>query len=269
MCPDVGWVVPKLRRPALLWNVASSFTIVIIGLITKAFIVWLNKTTVINKQILTKALDHRPQDVPLITVSNHHSCFDDPGMWGTIPFRHLCSRRSLRWSLAAHDICFTNVAHSIFFMLGKCIPVIRGKGVYQPAMDFCVEKLKEGGWVHIFPEGKVNATKEPMRLKWGIGRLIYESPITPVVIPIWHEGMDDILPNAEPYVLRFKKKLTINYGEPLHLEDIVNKLKEANASPEEARKTITDYIQVQLQELRHKTRQIIEENSNNNIKKES
>ena len=90
-------------------------------------------------------------------------------------------------------------------------------------MDFCVDNLREGGWVHIFPEGKVNMTKERMRLKWGVGRLIYDSPITPVIIPIWHEGMDDILPNVEPYVLQFRKKLTINYGEPLNLGDMVDR----------------------------------------------
>jgi monolysocardiolipin acyltransferase len=49
---------------------------------------WLNTTNVYNKDILIKALDHRPQNVPLITVSNHHSCFDDPGLWGNYILLH-------------------------------------------------------------------------------------------------------------------------------------------------------------------------------------
>lgn len=50
---------------------------------------------------------------------------------GTLDLKYLFHRDTMRWSLAAHDICFTNVFHSYFFMLGKCIPVIRGEGVYQ------------------------------------------------------------------------------------------------------------------------------------------
>lgn len=164
--------------------------------------------------------------------------------------------------------------------------------MYQEAMDFCIEKLAAGDWVHVFPEGKVNMFKETMRfaiifvffstpslfprfflyrlcslfnhctdtilyikvnvpliccrLKWGVGRLILESPVTPVVIPIYHLGMDDVLPNEPPYRLKIRKKVTMNYGEPIDFTDLLGELRASKASELEARKAITDRIQTEL-----------------------
>ncbi|XP_031370494.1 tafazzin homolog isoform X1 [Apis dorsata] len=280
MVYDIKWIIPKLRNPSSLWNIASSITFVAVGIFSKIIIgniryaltpykghrksvigprwslKWLNRTTVYNKHIINRALDERPKNVPLITVSNHHSCFDDPGIWASLDLRYLMDRRKIRWSLAAHDICFTNSWHSYFFMLGKCIPVIRGGGVYQEAMDFCIEKLAAGEWIHVFPEGKVNMFKETMRLKWGIGRLIYESPIPPLVVPIYHLGMDDVLPNEPPYRLKIRKKVTMNYGDPIDFSELIEELRVSKVSEEEARKAITDRIQTELLKLKTITEEL-------------
>ena len=35
----------------------------------------------------------------------------------------------------------------------QAIPIVRGDGVYQKAVDYCIAVLNDGGWVHVFPEG--------------------------------------------------------------------------------------------------------------------
>lgn len=118
--------------------------------------------------------------------------------------------------------------------------------MYQQAVDLCIEKLAIGDWVHIFPEGKVNMTKENLRFKWGIGRMIYESPVVPIIVPIWHEGMDTVLPNYPPYILKFGKKITINVGQPINISDLVSSLKLKNTPEPIARKIITDRLQEEM-----------------------
>lgn len=83
--------------------------------------------------------------------------------------------------------------------------------------------------------------------------MIYESPILPIVVPICHVGMDAILPNEPPYYLRIGQKVTFNFGEPINLKSLIKKLKESNATDEEARKAITDKIEEELYRLKRDT----------------
>ena len=61
----------------------------------------------------------------------------------------------IRWIPSAHDICFTRKLYTWFFIRGRCVPCVRGDGVYQKGVDFCMEQLDKGEWVQVFAEGKL------------------------------------------------------------------------------------------------------------------
>jgi monolysocardiolipin acyltransferase len=78
----------------------------------------------------------------------------------------------------------------LFFDYGQVIPTDRGRGIFQPALDTAIQKLDEGQWTHLFPEGYVNLSRKMVlrRFKWGLSRLLLESKRRPRVVPIWIEG---------------------------------------------------------------------------------
>jgi len=129
---------------------------------------------------------------------------------------------------------FTNPAFSAFFRAGQVLETFRGRGIYQPAVDTAIEKLDQGQWVHLFGEGKVNqpdsfekddnnVTRLP-RFKWGVGRILMETALPPIIIPMWLTGFDKLMPEhrAFPwkYIPRLGVKLSITFGDPLSPENI-------------------------------------------------
>ncbi len=221
-----------------------------------------------NVDILNSALDAcRCDKRALVTVSNHHCCLDDPLLFGAVlQWTHLLDKHLMRlvsenttvpnacfntdfvdyrWSLAAHDVCFTQPWHGWLFARGKIVPVVRGWGVHQPGVDFCMDKINRGQWVHVFPEGKVNLDKKPMRFKWGVGRLAENTTL----LPMWHLGMDEVLPNQKPYLPRILRKVTVLIGEPVSVEGL-------EGGEVERRKALTDRVQEAMKSLERRAIEI-------------
>ncbi|XP_031551042.1 tafazzin-like [Actinia tenebrosa] len=250
MCLTTSWPFCRVAMEKISWKIESSVIVAAVGGASNLWLKWLNTVRVHNQITLDQCTADRPDGVPLVTVSNHYSCLDDPLMWGILKLKVLFSREKQRWTLGAKELLFSKPLHAFLFSRGKVIPVVRGEGVYQKGVDFALEQLNQGQWVHVFPEGKVIEDGSLVRLKWGVGRLIAESKVTPIVLPLWHVGMDDILPNQKPYIPQIMKKVTVLVGEPIKFEDILKDYQKRKKSATEARKHITDVIQCRFKELK-------------------
>jgi len=161
------WPFPKtlMDNPTRWYRLQS--TIVVWGVWGSARIVfaWANKMRTHNMEQFYELWNHRGA-VPLLTVSNHNSCFDDPGIWGSIPFREMRHRwLKWRWAPCAAELCFTSPFHVKMFSLGRCVPICRGLGVYQQAVDYCLQRLNANEWVHFYPEGRV-VTEDEGHVRW-------------------------------------------------------------------------------------------------------
>ena len=54
-----------------------------------------------------------------------------------------------------------------------------------------------------------------------MGRVIDECKRLPIVLPFWHVGMEQILPNEPPYYPRVGQRVTMNVGKPIDLTEVL------------------------------------------------
>jgi len=170
------------------------------------------------------------------TDANHISVLDEPLMWGVLPPPYFRDPRSVRWSLGASDIIFKNDFCRWFFRHGQTLEVVRGAGIFQRSLHEALARLAEGQWVHLFPEGYVNLTRSTRmrRFKWGVSRLVLEAPHTPLVVPIWLMGMDQVMPHprAHPrWLPRPGADIGITFGDPVDVSTFVQAYQQWRAAP--------------------------------------
>lgn len=167
-------VVPPLVSP---WgSVGRMLTFGIVSAFSKFVVSVMNRATVSNYDVLHRHMTERQRPQGLITVSNHASTFDDPGVLSyLIPFRYFMTESShggVRWTMCTKEICASNAMIHQFFTAGKTVPITRGGGINQAVMTTMAERVSKGDWLHIFPEGRVSKDGKLGRLKWGLGKML-------------------------------------------------------------------------------------------------
>ncbi|KAG0214299.1 hypothetical protein BGX28_002407 [Mortierella sp. GBA30] len=252
-----------------LWSYTSTLVMCGVAAVSKTFMTFGAYTGVHNMNPFLKILYDPDRTRPILTVTNHASTADDPLLWGALPWKcYWTPSKTIRYALGAQELCYPNEPVGAFFRFGQIVPIIRGNGIYQPAIDKSINLLKSGRWVHIFPEGKINQTDQLIRLKWGVGRILMEyggptiaeggKPMDqvemPIVIPIYHLGMEDILrlndDNSSPIFPKLGLPLTIVFGEPIEFGSLMQEYKEGKIQEVEARIKMTERVFEALEELK-------------------
>ena len=80
-------------------------------------------------------------------------------------------------------------------------------------------------WLHIFPEGKIHqAPHKTMRyFKWGVARLILETSECPDIVPIWLEGLDQVMHESRKFprfLPRPGKPISITFGDKVDTDAV-------------------------------------------------
>ncbi|KAK3379830.1 hypothetical protein B0T24DRAFT_171119 [Lasiosphaeria ovina] len=141
---------PAPQSPSLPWRMSSAMVMGMTGVISRSLLYGLNsvETTGLSRflDILNSRHDPETRQRGLLTVSNHVSVVDDPLIWGVLPLNHSFNPSNLRWTLGAHDICFSNKFFANFFTYGQVLPCHRLKhsahgGLFQPSLAQAIRLL--------------------------------------------------------------------------------------------------------------------------------
>jgi len=202
------WTPPK---ETFLFKATSLLVVFLTGVVIHILLYVFSRSRFYGKDIIKR------EKGPYIFASNHTTMFDSGFIDGVL----FCTRifhgyRGIPYHTPEYGNFYTNSLLSWYMDHAKCIPLERGKGLDQPAQQIVSEKLKQGGIIHIFPEGTRSRTGELLPPKGGIGKRVYETRVK--VIPCYQEGMRDILP-VGTHIPRLGKKIRVIVGEPICFDE--------------------------------------------------
>ena len=210
----------------------------------------LNTCHVHGEERFLAAYSNRAPGQGLVTVCNHNTAVDDPGaIYPLIPASWLLQPQRLRWTLCAKDRCFTNPVVGSILAAGRVLPVDRGSGPNQPLMDAVVAKLDAGDWVHMFPEGARQPSGTLGRMRPGVGRLIADARIPPVVLPFYHMGYESLQKKGEYSPFAVGHRLDILIGHPIEMGPLLLDLRRRGVPERDVHVAVAERIGQELAKL--------------------
>jgi len=184
------------------------FTAYLVGLPLYALLRLLYRVEVLGREELPR------QDGPLLVVSNHQSLIDSYVvclLLGLVP-EGLRRPRLIPFHAPEERNFMAGPLGRALHLALRCVPVRRGEGLEQVALDQLAELLRRGNTAYIFPEGTRSRTGAIGRATPGVGRVILRSGCTVLPVRLW--GLDRILPVGRR-LPRLGGQVRIRAGRPL------------------------------------------------------
>jgi monolysocardiolipin acyltransferase len=132
------------------------------------------------------------------------------------------------------------ILHSIFFFL--FLELVAG-------MEMALDRVNDGDWVHIFPEGTRSPDDVLLPMKPGVGRLIVDAKVPPLVIPFYHSGMEGILRKGET-LLGVGRDVHVLVGDAIFFDDIIEDHRRRGSEPAVIYAAVANRISARLHQLR-------------------
>ncbi len=146
-------------------------------------------------------------NLPCIITPNHTSHIDNVAVFASLPWR--CVNRVC--SVAAKDYFFDNpILAMMARLVANGIPLDH-KGENTRGLRLCARKLRDGGGIIIFPEGRRTHTGEVGHFKPGAVALCRGLKVP--VIPTYLKGTFESL--SPSHWFPRGKQITVTYGEPV------------------------------------------------------
>jgi 1-acyl-sn-glycerol-3-phosphate acyltransferase len=157
--------------------------------------------------------------------------------------RSLIQPSLIPWNPAAEENFYRTPFLAWLAENWKCIPIKKGRKDVS-ALQKMAEAIKKSPMI-LFPEGTRTRDGTIGRGRAGLGMLILKSQ--PTVIPVYIEGMNQVLPVGSVFP-KFFKRICVIYGEPLDFSQFY----ECKPTKETA-EAITEHAMQAIRALRGRT----------------
>lgn len=185
-----------------------------------------------------EGMENLSRNTPYIFAANHNSHIDEfvimpPVYFGTRRVTHFFADRK-HWFQG--KIYFRILAWRF-----KAIPVDRGKGTGDQAIQKGVQLLKEGHNIIIYPEGTRGTSFELSKGKTGVAKMALMADVP--VVPMGVFGTHLLMPKGE-HKPRIKRVVEVKIGKPMYFGHYASK-----ADDQRTYREITDRIMCEIANL--------------------